>query len=190
MKKLKAHVQLDAKGLACPMPIVKTKKTISTLNEGEVLEIQATDRGSKADLKAWAESTGHHYLGTIEDGEVLFHYIRKQSSSENVEKHHPHIVSNKQLLEKIESNDIIILDVREEAEYAFSHIEGAISIPLGELDNRLKELEKDKEIYVICRTGSRSDLAAQKLVQHGFPIVYNVVPGMSGWNGDTKSNIL
>ena len=53
---IKANLQLDAKGLACPMPIVKTKKAMSDLEDGQVLEVQATDKGSKADLKAWAES--------------------------------------------------------------------------------------------------------------------------------------
>lgn len=59
---------LDAKGLACPMPIVKTKKEMSNLEAGQVMEIQATDKGSTADIKAWATSTGHQYLGTVEEG--------------------------------------------------------------------------------------------------------------------------
>ena len=52
---IKADVQLDAKGLACPMPIVKTKKAMNDLEEGQVLEVQATDKGSKADLAAWSK---------------------------------------------------------------------------------------------------------------------------------------
>ena len=73
---IKADVQLDAKGLACPMPIVKTKKAMNDLEEGQVLEVQATDKGSKADLAAWAKTVGHQYIGTVEEGEVLYHYIR------------------------------------------------------------------------------------------------------------------
>ena len=68
---IKADFQLDAKGLACPMPIVKTKKTMNELEEGQVLEVQATDKGSKADLAAWAETVGHQYIGTVEEGDVL-----------------------------------------------------------------------------------------------------------------------
>lgn len=45
---------LDAKGLACPMPIVKTKKEMTSLEPGQVIEIQATDKGSTADLRAWS----------------------------------------------------------------------------------------------------------------------------------------
>ncbi|WP_099363942.1 sulfurtransferase TusA family protein [Fredinandcohnia onubensis] len=188
MESLKTNSVLDAKGLACPMPIVKTKKAINNLEGGQILEVQATDKGSKADLKAWAESTGHQYLGTLEEGEVLRHYIRKASGDEVVEKKHPDVVSNEDLEATIASGkEILVLDVREAAEFAFNHIPEAISIPLGELEDRFDELNKEKEIYVICRTGSRSDLASQKLTENGFMNVKNVVPGMSNWIGNTTS---
>ncbi|WP_409305587.1 sulfurtransferase TusA family protein [Peribacillus sp. SCS-155] len=188
MDNIKSDVTLDAKGLACPMPIVKTKKAMTQLEGGQVLEVQATDRGSKADIKAWAESTGHQYLGTIEEGEVLKHYLRKTSDQEAAEKKHPHVINNDDLQAKLSSNgNIVVLDVREEAEYAFNHIPNSISIPLGELDSRLNELNKEDEIFVICRTGSRSDFASQKLTANGFTKVVNVMPGMSEWSGDTVS---
>lgn len=188
MNNIKVNVTLDAKGLACPMPIVKTKKAIKDLDAGQVIEIQATDKGSTADLKAWAESTGHQYLGTIEEANVLKHYLRKSSNDETIERKHPNVVNNEELQQKLEANaPIVVLDVREAAEYAFNHIPNAISIPLGELENHLSELKKDDEIYVICRTGNRSDLAAQKLTENGFTKVFNVVPGMSQWSGKTRS---
>ena len=49
---------------------------------------------------------------------------------------------------------------------------------MGELEARMKELDMDQEIYVICRTGTRSDMAAQTLTKAGFTKVYNVLPGM------------
>jgi rhodanese-related sulfurtransferase len=58
---------------------------------------------------------------------------------------------------------------------------------LGELENRLDELSKEEDIFVVCRTGNRSDLAAQKLAEKGFTKVINVVPGMSQWSGKTTS---
>ena len=184
---IKANEVLDAKGLSCPMPIVKTKKAMTVLAPGNVLEVQATDKGSKADLKAWAESTGHQYLGTIEEEGMLKHYLRKSSTNnEEIEKRHPNITTNEELETKLKVNEqIVVLDVREAAEYLFNHISNAVSIPLGELEERLNELNKNDEIYVICRTGNRSDLAAQKLSENGFSNVYNVVPGMSQWNGET-----
>jgi rhodanese-related sulfurtransferase len=179
---------LDAKGLACPMPIVKTKKEMTTLEPGQVMEIQATDKGSTADLKAWATSTGNQYLGTVKDGEILKHYLRKASSSEDqLETNHPHVTSLGQLLQKLEGNEkVTILDVREQAEYVFGHIPGAINIPLGELENRFEELNKNEELHIICRTGNRSDLAAQQLTEKGFNNVKNVVPGMTDWTGPTN----
>ena len=186
MESLKTNSVLDAKGLACPMPIVKTKKAMNQLESGQVLEVQATDKGSKADLKAWAESTGHQYIGTLEEGDVLKHYLRKSSEEEVVEKRHPDVVSNEELKIAISSGkEMVVLDVREAAEYAFNHIPEAISLPLGQLEDRFDELNKEKEIYVICRTGSRSDLASQKLTENGFINVKNVVPGMSNWTGNT-----
>src|SRR5699024_1391285 len=91
--------------------------------------------------------------------------------------------------EELESRDGLILDVREAAEYAFGHIEGAKSIPMGELESRIAELDQDQEIYVICRTGNRSDLAAQLLAKNGFTKVYNVLPGMNEWKGNTTKEI-
>ncbi|TSI09716.1 sulfurtransferase TusA family protein [Lysinibacillus sp. BW-2-10] len=185
---VKADVQLDCKGLACPLPIVKTKKAMNDVADGQILEVQATDKGSIADLKAWSESVGHQYIGTKEEDGVLLHYIRKSGDDHNIEQKYENTITNEELIDRA-TNGGIILDVREEAEYAFGHIEGSKSIPMGELENRLEELDKDQEIFVICRTGTRSDLAAQKLAEKGFTKVVNVLPGMSSWNGDLAKKL-
>ncbi|KHD84429.1 sulfurtransferase TusA family protein [Heyndrickxia ginsengihumi] len=189
MTSVKADIILDAKGLTCPMPIIKTKKAMENLVAGQVIEIQATDKGSRADIQAWAQSTGHQYLGTIDEGEVLKHYLRKVSADEEEEdKKHPNVINNEDLEKLLNANEsITILDVREAAEYVFNHIPNSISIPLGELEEHIDELNKEEKIFVICRTGNRSDLAAQKLVAEGFTNVVNVVPGMSEWTGKTLS---
>ncbi|MEK3856218.1 sulfurtransferase TusA family protein [Cytobacillus sp. FSL H8-0458] len=97
---------LDAKGLSCPMPIVKTKKEMTALEPGQVMEVQATDKGSTADIKAWAQSTGNHYLGTLEDGDTLKHYLRKATAEEEkVEAKHPHVTDHGDLQEKIIGKD-------------------------------------------------------------------------------------
>lgn len=74
---MNADKLLDAKGLACPMPIVKTRKAINELASGEVLEIHATDKGAKNDLTAWAKSTGHELINTEEDNGVFKFWIKK-----------------------------------------------------------------------------------------------------------------
>ncbi|MCM3715904.1 sulfurtransferase TusA family protein [Alkalihalobacillus oceani] len=68
---------LDAKGLACPMPIVRTKKAMTELESGQVLEIHATDKGAKNDLAAWAKSGGHELLSDTEEDDVLKFWIKK-----------------------------------------------------------------------------------------------------------------
>ncbi len=74
---MNANLQLDAKGLSCPMPIVKTKKAIDTLNSGEVLEVQVTDKGALADIPAWAKAGGHTILNKSEDAGVIIFFIQK-----------------------------------------------------------------------------------------------------------------
>lgn len=187
---IQADKVCDAKGLACPMPIVKTKKAIEELNPGQVLEVLATDKGSLADLQGWARNTGHQYLGTKEEGDVLRHYLRKADPSETKEEtKFPHVATNEELLGKIEEGETItILDVREPAEYAFNRIPGAKNIPLGELEERCDELNQEDDIYVICRTANRSDYAAQLLAEKGFKRVKNVLPGMTEWSGSTEKD--
>ncbi|MBT2668931.1 MULTISPECIES: sulfurtransferase TusA family protein [Bacillaceae] len=68
---------LDAKGLACPMPIVKTRKAMNDLQTGQVLEIHVTDKGAKADLAAWSRSGGHELVETAEENDILKFWIRK-----------------------------------------------------------------------------------------------------------------
>ena len=184
---IQADQILDCKGLACPMPIVRTKKAMELLEEGKVIEVQATDKGSLADIQGWAKNTGHHYLGTVQENAVLRHYLRKSTSHESKEdKKYPHTATNAELEQKLASlNGITILDVREPAEFAFHHIPNAESIPLGDLERRSTDLNPDNEIYVICRTGSRSDMAAQLLAEKGFKQVLNVIPGMAEWTGPT-----
>ncbi|MFS0750661.1 sulfurtransferase TusA family protein [Oceanobacillus sp. 1P07AA] len=192
MEYLKTDHQVDAKGLACPKPIVKTKKAMNNVNAGETIEILATDQGSKADIKAWAKSAGHQYLGTTVEDNVLKHYLRKTTEVEKEEMVFSRTIDNQELTKKLldyDTDQDILIDVREQAEYIFGHIPQAISIPLGEIDNRKDELDQDKTIYVICRTGTRSGMAALKLTNNGFENVVNVKPGMSEWQGDLKSDI-
>ncbi|MQR93817.1 sulfurtransferase TusA family protein [Fictibacillus phosphorivorans] len=182
------HV-LDCKGLSCPLPIVRTKKAMDQLEAGQVIEVQATDKGSLADIQGWTRNTGNQYLGTKEDGDVLKHYLRKSNPGEVKEAaKFEHTIQNEELKKVLseDKDDMVLLDVREPAEYAFKRIPGAVSIPLGELQSKLDTLDKNKEIHVICRTGSRSDMAAQMLAEHGFNRVKNVLPGMVEWNGPTE----
>jgi tRNA 2-thiouridine synthesizing protein A len=68
---------LDAKGLACPMPIVRTKKAMNEMEANQVLEIHVTDKGFRNDLSAWTQATGNELLKAEEEGDVLKFWIKK-----------------------------------------------------------------------------------------------------------------
>lgn len=68
---------LEAKGFACPMSIVKTRKEMKDMESGQILEILATDKGAKADLTAWTKSGGHELLETEEADDALKFWIKK-----------------------------------------------------------------------------------------------------------------
>ena len=69
---------LDAKGLSCPMPLLRTKKEIEKINSGEILEVLGTDPGSRNDLPGWCARAGHEYLGEKEDEGFIRFYIKKK----------------------------------------------------------------------------------------------------------------
>lgn len=177
---------LDCKGLACPMPIVRTKKAIEELSPGEVLEVQATDKGSTADIEAWAKNTGHEYLGTDVEGNIFKHLLRKRGCTTTADTKIP-TVGLEEFQTKVERGEKLnILDVRELDEYEECHIPNVKHIPLGEVENRYHELKKDDEIYLLCHSGRRSGLAGEILANQGFKKLMNVVPGMSHWTGKTE----
>jgi TusA-related sulfurtransferase len=68
---------LDARGLLCPLPVVKTAEALEALPEGGLLEILADDQGVKADLPAFCRSTGHRFLGYHQEGRTIRAFIRK-----------------------------------------------------------------------------------------------------------------
>ncbi|MFN2118884.1 MAG: sulfurtransferase TusA family protein [Anaerolineales bacterium] len=70
--------ELDCKGMACPMPILKTKKAVDALQTGQVLKMVATDPGSLPDVQAWAAKTGHELLEHESEGGTFTFYIKKK----------------------------------------------------------------------------------------------------------------
>lgn len=76
--------------------------------------------------------------------------------------------------------DAAILDVREDDEWALGRAAGAQHIPLGQLPDRLEELDPDTDYYLICRTGGRSARAAEFMVGRGYSAL-NVAGGSGAW---------
>ncbi|TAK53433.1 MAG: rhodanese-like domain-containing protein [Bacteroidetes bacterium] len=110
---------------------------------------------------------------------VAFIYLRKFIMSKSLKHYTPAELSG--LLQQ--HSDIILLDVRTKSEHQQNHIKGSLHIPLNELSNRLKELEryKQQEIVCYCLSGSRSLVAAAKLQHQGFNTA-NLRGGMAEWN--------
>jgi rhodanese-related sulfurtransferase len=77
--------------------------------------------------------------------------------------------------------DGYILDVRELSEWNTAHIPGANLIPLGELENRLAEVPQEEPVYVVCRSGNRSAVARDILLDAGFEQVTSMAGGMNQW---------
>ena len=69
--------QVDARGLSCPMPIVKTAQAIKTIASGSLIEVLATDPGSVKDFAAWARTTGNDLIEQTVDGGVYRFVVRR-----------------------------------------------------------------------------------------------------------------
>lgn len=84
---------------------------------------------------------------------------------------------------RLYNDDALVLDVREDKEFAGGHIPKARHIPLGQLAGRIQELDKfkGKPILVTCRSGQRSARACGTLKKAGFEIVYNQAGGIIAW---------
>ena len=71
-------VTVDAQGLSCPMPIVRTAQAVKTVASGALLEVLATDPGSAKDFAAWCRSTGNELVEQSVDGPVYRFVIRRK----------------------------------------------------------------------------------------------------------------
>ncbi len=90
------------------------------------------------------------------------------------------------LNEKLQNGDIQLVDVREPVEFASGRIPGARLLPLGEIGRRNSEIDHERPVYVLCRTGRRSSAAQKKLNDLGFENVINVEGGFEAWK---KANL-
>lgn len=74
---MEIHKEVDARGLNCPLPILRCKKGLSEIQPDEVLRILATDPGSIKDFQAFCKQTGHELLSLEQDEKVYIYHIRK-----------------------------------------------------------------------------------------------------------------
>jgi len=79
MADININHKLDCSGMLCPMPVVKTRKALKSMEIGEILEMISTDAGAMPDMHAWAKQTGHDLLEAKDEGNNLYRFIIKKT---------------------------------------------------------------------------------------------------------------
>ena len=77
LKAIKSDKEIDARGTACPGPLLEVKKGITTVEIGQVMELLSSDQSTNKDVPRWAKKRGHEYLGTIEDAGFWRIFIKR-----------------------------------------------------------------------------------------------------------------
>ncbi|MFX1277067.1 MAG: FAD-dependent oxidoreductase [Promethearchaeota archaeon] len=200
-------IEVDACGLSCPGPLNAMIKSLESLPEGKKLKIYATDPGFKASVEAYAELNEAIKLlslkkeqgklaAVLEKGDITVEevkapvQIKKKTRSESRDPNAPPLsdISAEELHERMNSEDApaILIDVRSPQEYysPSGHIKNTKLMPLGDLMHNLEAINdyKDKEVVMICHSGSRSMMASQLLARAGFKDVRNLTGGMMMWH--------
>lgn len=72
------NLEVDAIGMNCPLPILRTKKALATMRSGEILKVKATDAGAAHDFPTFAKQTGNELLFSGAEGDVLVFFIKRR----------------------------------------------------------------------------------------------------------------
>ncbi|MBN2730139.1 MAG: sulfurtransferase TusA family protein [Bacteroidales bacterium] len=77
LKTLSVNKSVDARGTACPGPLLEAKKAIGGLGSGETMEVLSADEGTRVDIPKWCKKQGHEYLGTLEENGYFRIFLKK-----------------------------------------------------------------------------------------------------------------
>ncbi|MBN2681777.1 MAG: sulfurtransferase TusA family protein [Bacteroidales bacterium] len=77
LKALEVNKSVDARGTACPGPLLEAKKAIGTIKSGDIMEVLSADEGTRVDIPKWCTKQGHEYLGTVEESGFFKIYMKK-----------------------------------------------------------------------------------------------------------------
>jgi rhodanese-related sulfurtransferase len=138
----------------------------------ELIVIAASD-GYELEAAELLASVGLRVRGYLEGGMTAWR-------SEGRPVRRIELIDPDELSERLADDGMLVLDVRDEDEYAEAHIPGSINLPYGELPERQSELPRDRVIAAICSGGKRSGLAASILQREGFERVLHVADGGVG----------
>lgn len=100
----------------------------------------------------------------------------------------PEITPTQFVARRDQGTPLTLLDVREDWEIAVANVPGTVHIPMGEVADRIGELERGKEVVVMCRSGRRSLEVAKFLQQNGFNAV-NLAGGILAWSRELDATI-
>lgn len=114
-------------------------------------------------------------LGVLVIGSVAYLQVRDTQNLEYTN------ISPEEAKEMIDSDNIVILDVRTKSEYDKSHLPNTTLYPLQKLENNTLNLSKKQKIIVVCKIGYRSSKASKELVKRGYKNVYNLEGGLTAW---------
>jgi hydroxyacylglutathione hydrolase len=138
----------------------------------ELIVVAASD-GYELEAAELLASVGLRVQGYLEGGMTAWR-------SEDRPVRRIELIDSDELARRLEADDLLVLDVRDDDEWAEAHIPGSIHLPYGELPERQAELPRDKTIAAICSGGKRSGLAASILQREGFERVIHVADGGVG----------
>jgi rhodanese-related sulfurtransferase/glyoxylase-like metal-dependent hydrolase (beta-lactamase superfamily II) len=138
----------------------------------ELIVVAASD-GYELEAAELLASVGLRVRGYLEGGMTAWR-------SEGRPVRRIELIDPDELAQRIEADDLLVLDVREEHEFAEAHIPDSVHLPYGDLPERQSELPRDRAIAAICSGGKRSGLAASILQREGFERVVHVADGGVG----------
>ncbi len=155
----------DSSDVSASVPDLEYSESSDT---GEVeLYVKVKEEGTYALIVTDGDET--------ESGEILVEAYENEAVFKNVDPEE---------FQSLMAGEYLLLDVRTQDEYDAGHIEGSTLISVYELEQRLDEIEayKDVRVLVYCRSGNRSIVASQILIDEGFNEVYNLLGGYSAWS--------
>lgn len=77
LKNLEVSKQVDARGTACPGPLLEAKRGMASVSMGGIMEVLSSDEGTNQDIPLWSKKVGHEYLGNIEESGYWRIFVRK-----------------------------------------------------------------------------------------------------------------
>jgi hydroxyacylglutathione hydrolase len=145
----------------------------------ELIVVAASD-GYELEAAELLASVGLRVRGYLEGGMTAWR-------SEGQPVRSIELIDTDELAERLEADDLVVLDVRDDDEWAEGHIPGSIHLPYGDLPERLGAVPRDRAIATICSSGKRSGVAASILQRDGFERVIHVADGGVGsWETDGR----